>query len=217
VALDLCSPIYMTMIEERVCDPFHYSAAVETSLNADEEIFLNDIWTVYFHDPFDSDWTNKSYHKIGDISTINDFWNHIIGLGKNVQNGMFFIMREHIFPCWDDPENLKGGCMSLKVLKDEIQNFWGHLAMQLVSESLLKEEHRETLWNKINGISVSPKKNFCIVKIWVADCKAGDAEKYDILKVYHGDIMFKSNQESIELDTEKILHNVAPALPQTPQ
>lgn len=162
-----------------------------------EEVFLNDVWVMYFHDPFDVDWTNKSYHRMGDISTVADFWDHMKSLQKHVQNGMFFLMREHVFPCWDDPENIKGGCLSMKVLKEDIVHFWQHLSMQLVGETLLKPEHRDKHWNDVNGISVSPKKNFCIVKIWLRDPVVENKDWYDVLKVYHGDIMFKLNHDSI--------------------
>ena len=29
--------------------------------------------------------------------------------------------------------------------------------------------------NAINGITISPKKNFCVIKIWMANCDSQDA------------------------------------------
>ena len=31
----------------------------------------------------------------------------------------------------------------------------------------------------INGITISPKKNFCIIKIWLATCDVQDPSKID--------------------------------------
>jgi hypothetical protein len=31
-----------------------------------------------------------------------------------------------------------------------------------------------TYQTSINGITISPKKNFCVVKVWMADCKSQD-------------------------------------------
>ena len=76
---------------------------------------LNDIWSIYFHDPNDKDWTMKSYHHMSMLSTVDDFWVVQKAMQDKVADGMFFIMREYIFPCWDDPENKEGGCFSIKV------------------------------------------------------------------------------------------------------
>jgi hypothetical protein len=35
----------------------------------------------------------------------------------------------------------------------------------------------------INGITISPKKNFCIVKIWLASCEFRDSS---VIKELHG-------------------------------
>eukprot|EP00798_Chlamydomonas_sp_ICE-L_P024992 gene24994-10652_t len=71
-------------------------------------LFLNDIWTVYFHNPQDHDWTYDSYVRLGNISTAEEVLAYIDIMREDVQNGMFFVMREHVFPCWDDPLNIGG-------------------------------------------------------------------------------------------------------------
>ena len=40
-----------------------------------EPNFLNDSWALYFHDPYDIEWDNKSYKMIGQISTVDDYIN----------------------------------------------------------------------------------------------------------------------------------------------
>lgn len=166
-----------------------------------EDIFLNDIWAVYFHDPYDNNWTTSSYQRIGDISTMDDYWSHQLSLKHQVHKGMFFLMREHVFPCWDDPANISGGCLSIKVLKDDMGEFWEDMSMKMVGEILLKDEFKNK-WSKINGISTSPKKHFCIIKIWVSDEDMADKLMYDVKKMYHGDIIYKSNIENISNDVK---------------
>lgn len=162
---------------------------------------LNDIWNIYFHDPNDNNWNTNSYINIGSVSSISDFWHHQICLGSNIHKGMFFIMREYVFPMWDDKENINGGCLSIKILKENIPAYWEDLSIKLLGETLLKEEYRDK-WNLINGISTSPKKHFCIIKIWLKDESLQSKECFDLLPS-HGEIIYKSNMENINNDVNK--------------
>jgi hypothetical protein len=157
-----------------------------------KEIFLNDIWSVYFHNPISNNWERDGYVKINDISTVNDFWKTYNEIKKHIHSGMFFIMREHIFPKWDDVENKDGSFLSFKVLKTHIEDFSEKIMIQMLGETLLTDDNRNK-WNHVNGISFSPKKNFCIVKIWLKskDLKAKDM--FSIPDMYQGDIFFKDN------------------------
>jgi hypothetical protein len=165
----------------------------------EDECILNDIWSLYFHDPYNEDWTYGSYIKVVDTSSVDEFWviNNITN--DKIHCGMFFYMREYIFPCWDDENNKNGGCLSLKVLKHDMMEFWEELCVRLLGETLLKEEHREH-WNLINGISTSPKKYFCIIKIWIKGSEIADVRKFNLPAKYHGEVLYKSNQENIDND-----------------
>jgi hypothetical protein len=165
------------------------------------ETFLNDVWTFYFHDPYSNDWTNESYKLLGTISTVEEFWQHYSLVKDNVSKGIFFIMRDYVFPSWDDPANLDGGCLSIKVLKENVPSFFEDIAIKLLGESLLKND--KSHWNKINGISTSPKKHFCIIKIWVKSDLMCNKDLYDILPNYYGDIIYKSNRDNIQNDQIK--------------
>lgn len=166
-----------------------------------EEIYLNDSWSVFFHDPYENDWTNVSYNKIGVIGTVNDFCKHLHNMKGNVTKGMWFMMRDDIFPCWDDPENINGGALSIKILKEHVDEFWQNLMEKVLGESVLIPSIRDEKWNCINGISSSPKKHFCIIKIWLKDDSLFEKDEYfDLLKTYHGNIIYKLNMESIQHD-----------------
>lgn len=162
-----------------------------------EKKFLNDLWTLYFHDPFDNDWTNKSYQRLANISSVDEFWEHQLCLSEHAHQGIFFLMREHIFPCWDDPYNIEGGCLSIKVLKDNMRQFWEDMCTKLLGETLLVDEHKEQ-WSKVCGISTSPKKHFCIIKIWLSDNTLSDKKYFNILPIYYGDLIYKLNRDNIQ-------------------
>jgi hypothetical protein len=160
------------------------------------EHFLNDIWNLYFHDPYDSNWTNASYVRLATMSTIDEFWEHFISLKGNLHKGMFFIMREYVFPCWDDENNINGGCLSIKVLKENMAEFFEDLCAKLLSEKLLSD-NKIDFWNSVNGVSTSPKKSFCIIKIWLKDEVLNDKKFFNLNPNYYGDIIYKSNRENI--------------------
>jgi hypothetical protein len=162
--------------------------------------FLNDIWNIYFHDPYDVNWTTSSYIRLNLISSIEEFWQNYDHLKEHINQGMFFIMRDGIFPMWDAEENINGGCLSIKVLKENIPIFWENLSIKLLGESLLKEKYKNK-WNIVNGISTSPKKHFCIIKIWLKDDSLSSKECFDLMQNYYGDIFYKSNRDNITNDT----------------
>lgn len=170
-----------------------------------EDIFLNDIWGLHFHDPYDNNWNYDSYMNLGTMSTVREFWNYQNSLGEKVQNGMFFIMREHIFPCWDDENNRHGGCLSIKILKQDLVQFWETVSMRLLGETLLLPEFRSLHWDQVNGISSSPKKHFCIVKIWLKSDTVTDSKMFRLPLAHHGDILYKSNNESITNNNTSII------------
>lgn len=163
----------------------------------DTTLFLNDVWALYFHDPYDTDWNTPSYKMLTMIGSVDEFWKHHLCLKQNFSKGMFFIMRDGIFPSWDAPPNINGGCLSIKVLKEHLADFWEDLVIKMLGETIIKESHRAKHWNCVNGLSTSPKKHFCIIKIWLKDGDLSSKDYFNILPKYHGDILYKSNMENI--------------------
>jgi hypothetical protein len=127
---------------------------------------LNDKWNLYYHLPDDKNWDISSYTTIlGDIHSaeemlaINDILSEQI-----VRSCMLFFMRKGIAPMWEDPKNRCGGCFSYRILNKQVPELWKTLVLLSCGESLTTN----SLHHKhINGITISPKKNFCIVKIWL--------------------------------------------------
>lgn len=124
---------------------------------------LHSKWTLYYHDPENNSWTTDSYIKITEISTIEYFWTIYNALPKQTFHlGMFFLMRNDILPVWEHPMNQHGGYWSYKIPILNVYEVWVDLSIYVTSEQL-------TNIATINGISVSPKKGFCVIKIWNHD------------------------------------------------
>ena len=129
---------------------------------------LNDKWTLWAHLPHDVNWGVDSYKKIDTVSTVEHAVKLFKSLPENlIKNCMLFVMREGILPIWEDKKNSKGGCFSYKVNNKTILSTWKQLLYKLLSEDLIRDEEKT---HKFNGITISPKRNFCIIKIWLQDC-----------------------------------------------
>lgn len=161
---------------------------------ANEETILNDLWSLYFHDPFNSDWNLGSYIKLDDIGSVETYWNNNRFLIEKINMGMFFLSREHIFPCWDDPLNKDGGCLSIKVLKQDVQPFWENMCAKTLGETLLADRSK---WESVNGLSISPKKHFCIIKVWMKTNDLQQEADYNLPTGFYGDVIYKSNKENM--------------------
>jgi len=145
--------------------------SASNTINADESSVkrLNDKWILWYHDPNDTKWDINSYKKISSLESINDFWNTYEFLNnKIIENSMLFLMRGGIQPMWEDKKNINGGCWSFKITKGNIKKYWTELSIFLLSENIIND------YTCVNGISISPKKSFCIIKIWNNDKNIND-------------------------------------------
>ena len=94
-----------------------------------------------------------------------------------IQNCMIFCMRQNILPTWEDPLNRDGGSFSFKINNSDIYDVWNELMTTLMSEMLIKDE---ILNQSINGITISPKKNFCILKIWMRNIDTQNVKLFNL-------------------------------------
>lgn len=183
-----------TKAEESVDSPPCIGGNLPHPKFQNQAIDTEDIWKLYFHDPNDKNWAYDSYKLIGQISSANEF-NGIHDEVKDIiHNGMFFIMREHIFPSWDDPENIRGGCLCIKIQKQAVSEFWKDLCSSLLGETIVHPNFRH-IESTVNGASISPKNFFCIIKIWFNNdllCKVPGSL---ILPQFDGQTIYKANDE----------------------
>jgi hypothetical protein len=142
---------------------------------------LSDSWILWAHLPHDTDWGLKSYMKIYEFNTVEQAITITETLPPVlVTNCMLFLMRKGINPIWEDERNRNGGCFSYKIPNKDVPDAWKQLSYSLVGETM---SDNNKLLPHINGITISPKKNFCIIKVWFANCSFQDAA---VIREVHG-------------------------------
>lgn len=162
-------------------------------MTCEQEAFLNDSWCVYFHEPENEAWDDASYHMVANIATASQVHGVCNAFNELWSKGMFFVMREHIKPMWEDECNKNGGCFSFKVMKSEVPGAWKQLMMMATGETLVKEEYRAEHWDKVCGISISPKRNYCILRVWISDKEMSNLKHYKLCGPSYTTILFKEH------------------------
>ena len=127
---------------------------------------LNSEWCLWAHMPHNTDWSINSYINISTFKTAED----AIAITETltdvlVKNCMLFVMKKNIAPVWEDPQNRNGGFFSYKISNKIVYDVWKKLTYALVGETVCTDYNHFQL---VSGISVSPKKDFCIIKIWMS-------------------------------------------------
>ena len=144
-----------------------------------EEYKLNGSWDLWYHSIEDNNWSNGSYKFLYKIKNLYDIRFLKDNIQQNyLQNGMFFIMREDIFPTWEDPDNREGCSVSFKIPASKLHTEWNNFIEKVLTEDILKDKSKII---EINGISISPKREFNILKLWLRN----NNENYtDFVKEY---------------------------------
>ena len=135
---------------------------------------LSDRWTLWAHLPHNTDWSINSYIKIYTFTSVEE----TIAISETmpsvlVENCMLFLMRDGVKPTWEDPKNRNGGCFSYKISNKSVCKVWKEGRYVVVGGTVSKQMNYV---NNVTGITISPKKNFCIIKIWMSDCSNQNPE-----------------------------------------
>ena len=131
---------------------------------------LNDRWCLWGRLPHsNAPWTIDGYVKIHTFNTVEE----TIALSETlvmsdliIKYCMLFLMRDGIEPLYEDPKNINGSFFSYKVSNKIVLDSWKLLTYSVVGETISKNEEFIPC---VNGITISPKKNFCIIKIWMSN------------------------------------------------
>lgn len=161
-----------------------------------EPVYTEDVWRMYYHTPHDPDWTANSYRSLGTIGTAGEFWALHDAIGDALRGGMFFLMRDNVFPCWDDPANIGGGAISFRLARDAAEGLWLGLCRALLTERLMKDAPDAS---RVCGVSMCPKGANCVVKVWLAS-SGGDAAAEAanmLLPEYRGGVIYTSHMAQI--------------------
>jgi hypothetical protein len=102
-------------------------------------------------------------------------------------------MKADISPLWENKANIRGGSYCLKVpRRSAIEVFTRYLAAAAVGCCAKAAE------NEIVGVTISPKKGFCIIKIWNLNAKAfGKPSDLEILheEVKEAEIIYRCHTD----------------------
>lgn len=141
---------------------------------------LADTWILWAHLPHNIDWTMKSFIHVATLSTVEEVVAVMEALPPSlVENCMLFLMRGHIRPVWEDPKNREGGYFSYKVVNKNVGKAWRDLTYHLVGNTISEDQN---FMNCITGITISPKKNFCIIKMMMTNLKHQNPDKVVAVK-----------------------------------
>jgi len=107
-------------------------------------------------------------------------------------------MVDPILPIWEDKNNINGGCISWKVDRKNSYKYW----IDCVGHFLTQNLGRYT--SKVNGISISPKKNSSIIKLWfVEEINIDNMDLPTSFLLANDKIIYKSHVQNIDKDKSK--------------
>ena len=143
------------------------------------ELNMGNYYKVLVHHNDDQNWDYISYHNICTLYKWEDIPKLFNTLDKSTGETKYtdfdiFIMKNDISPMWEDTENRNGSICSIKI--DSLKDGYEILKQLLIyaANNTLMEFSPES-WDKINGLSFSPKRmdntnsdsSFCVIlKIW---------------------------------------------------
>ena len=119
-------------------------------------------WVLWYHDPENRDYSLTSYIMLSEFTTPQQFWSVVDSIPKEAwECGMFFFMKKGFPPLWECRENENGGAWSKKIDASQAHTGFLDLMVHCASNELMLK-HTDSLV----GISISPKGQFHIIKIW---------------------------------------------------
>jgi hypothetical protein len=123
-------------------------------------------WTIYFHSPEETKWTLQTFINLGSMKTWHQFLSSMEVLkAESFSDGMFFLMRDPSPPLWESHHHIRGGCYSFRCQKKDAAEVYVTYVIASMLNVVSSAE------NRINGLSISPKRGFNIIKVWNADAQ----------------------------------------------
>jgi hypothetical protein len=162
--------------------------SIESKMNVDSAIPTGS-WTLYFHSPEETKWSLNTFISLGSMKTWRDFWT-IIELLKDdtINDGMFFMMRDPSPPLWENHQNIRGGCYSFRCQKKDATTIYLNYIIASMLGIICDDSS-----NVINGISISPKRGFNIIKVWNTNAQTFNSPtniNKNIRNIVEGDVLY---------------------------
>lgn len=118
-------------------------------------------FTLWAHDLQNKNWKPESYTNVCTINNISDMWRVINNFDKlGVTKMHLFLMRYNIEPRWEDINNRDGGVCTFKTDISKYKSIVKDISLKFMTNNLCDDNE------DINGISISPKNNWMVIKIW---------------------------------------------------
>lgn len=131
---------------------------------------LSNKWNLWAHLPHSNEWKHiDGYTQISPFTTTEETIAITESLPDElIKNCMLFVSKDGILPMYEDPKNKQGGYFSYKITNPFVPQVWKDMTYALVNRTI---SENALFYDKITGITISPKKNFCIIKIWMETCE----------------------------------------------
>ena len=138
--------------------------------------------------------TSESYKRLQTVSSWEALGSLLREIGPNrITNGLLRVMRGEISPLWENNANIRGGSYCLKVSRrNSLEVFQRYLAAAALGVCA------KDSGNEIVGVTISPKKGFCIIKIWNLHAKAyGSPADIKLLheEIKESEILYRKHTE----------------------
>lgn len=152
-----------------------------------DTLSLNNNYIIWSHDISNKEWDLESYSKLCNIDNVSTFWrvfNNLNKLGYRYKH--FYFMKDDTEPLWEHENNRDGGVCSFRVDINSSLDVFEYLSVAMLTNNLNDNS------DDINGISISPKNSWAIIKIWNKD------SKNDLTKTLKKDILNKYSNISVK-------------------
>jgi hypothetical protein len=126
---------------------------------------LSNRWTLWYHDITEESWELSSYKKIYNINTLEDYF-LLHNTIPTFTSGMFLLMKGDVSPRREDDVHRNGGFWTFKIPKKNANQIWDEVVGRAIGNTITANL---TDVEDIVGLSISPKINNCIIKIWNQD------------------------------------------------
>jgi len=152
------------------------SPSTESARKSEQPLLLESSWSFWLDKYPGPNLSPEEYitalTKLGTVATIQDFWRWQNNLPSPFDIGFrtrYHVMKAGIQPVWEDKANMNGGCIAIRVPKQELEYAWMRVLLGVVGEqfSLLLEEI-----DAVCGISVSIRKSQGLISIWNKNTQA---------------------------------------------
>lgn len=170
---------------------------------------LHSRWHMWYHNTIQKDYSKSSFvdlfpkpiESLEELVLLFNSWDEAL---PETDKGMFYLMREMttgpIYPCREDPYNQNGGYWTCKIDTEKAAEVWKKLCFLMVNENVVED------WKKINGVSITPKHGFCLVKIWNRsddECDTSQLKKYMSNFLDLDKVMYFNNKIKIAIDSKR--------------